>query len=740
MEILCFFSGVAFFYLKNGYALALLMVAIFFRPRFLLCAVFCLGFMWAWIHMLYVSPKGMPKYPVISSAMLTGSIISVPVVTPEKTQFELNVLSLNGKKVSGRALLSCYEDCPLVSVGELWQLEAKLKQPQNLGNPGGFNLVRALRARHIEWVGYTRRHTLKYLGEVKGVRTWLLRMRMYFSSHLKAVGFSPQTAAILNALTLGLGSGIQQEMWGLFRRTGTTHLMVISGAHIGLVAGLTYGGIKSVWSRLGRLPLKVPAARVASMGGILMALIYSVLAGFGVPAQRALIVCFFMLLRHITRMSFSIWQAYRYALLTVLLFEPHAVLMPGFYLSFIAVGILICVNQLVVYKGVKKVLCMQLACLVGLMPLTLFLFAYGSINGFFANLIAIPWVGFVLIPAGLITVFLGPHISFNVLYQALNKASDVLLQYLTWVDGFENININVSLNTMWCTISLMCALGLLLFFPIKRFLPVILVFITSGLYAKHEKVVWGEAVVDVLDVGQGLAVVIQTAHHKLIYDTGIQFYHGGDMGQLALIPYLKTLKTQLLDMVVISHPDIDHRGGLASLEKAYAIKDFVVDDPTFYHRGVSCHQYAPWRWDGVQFQFLPLSLDGGKKNNHSCILKVTTDFGSMLLTGDIEQLAERYLMTHYPKELESSYLLVPHHESNTSSSTAFLEQVAPKAAIVSLGFDNRYHFPHPKAARRYTLQSIPVYSTEKCGLVRVMLKKSAYIKQPLCTKHNKKDW
>ncbi|MDF1646223.1 MAG: DNA internalization-related competence protein ComEC/Rec2 [Legionellaceae bacterium] len=737
MEILCFFSGVAFVYLKNGYALGLLCVALFFRPRIFLCACFFMGAIWALLHAMCVVSTGMPKTSVIPRANIIGVISSIPDVTSEKTQFEFKIKSLNDKPAKARVLLTCYDECPHVSAGQVWRVDVKLKKPQNLGNPGGFNRVRSLDSHHIEWVGYTRRNTFEYLEKGGGIQQQLIKVRAYFSQHLNQHALQPETAGILQALTLGLGHQITQENWGLFRRTGTTHLMVISGAHIGLVAGLTYGGLRRFWSRFGGLALRLPAQRIASIGALLVAFIYSVLAGFGVPAERALIVCFFMLLRHIGHRSFTVWQAFRYALLAVLLFEPHSVMMPGFYLSFVAVGILITVNQIIQVKGIQKMICMQLACLFGLMPLTLFLFSYGSINGFFANFFAIPWVGFIIIPIGLLTVFLGTQCALDSVSLILDKAVGLLLMYLNWIDGFARINLDVALNTLWCVVLLMFAFGVALIFPIKRFLPVLLVFFVSGLYEKQDKIKWGEARIDVLDVAQGLAVMIRTAHHQLLYDTGVKFYRGGDMGQLAIIPYLKTLRTKYLDMIIISHPDLDHRGGLVSLEAAYTVRALLVDNPKFYHRGESCHQYSAWRWDGVFFEFLPMPLESRKKNNHSCILKVTTDFGSMLLTGDIERSAERYLVKNYAEKLVSSFLLVPHHESKTSSSSLFLEHVSPRAAIASYGFDNRYHFPHADAEARYEQQEIPVYSTESCGLVRIDLYRSSQFKPPECTKYNK---
>jgi len=696
-----------------------------------------LGLMWTAGHEAYISSYAMPKEGVIQHALLTGVVASIPGINPTKTQFEFELKSLNNKPVRARVLLSCYDACPTLRAGQVWQVQAKLKKPQNLGNPGGFNYVRSLNARHIEWVGYTRRDSFKFDGKTTAIKQQLLEARQHLSGSLSARKLGSKTAGILQALTVGLGSQINQDTWALFRRTGTTHLMVISGAHIGLVAGLTFSFLRRLWSCLGRLPLMIPAQRIASIGALLMAFIYSVLAGFGVPAQRAVVVCFFMLLRHMGGPCFTVWQAWRYALLSVLLFEPHSVMMPGFYLSFGAVAILISINQLISQQGILKALYLQLGCLLGLMPLTLFLFSYGSVNGFFANLLAIPWVGFVIIPLALFTVFLGSITSVTWTASILKPAVSILLSYLHWIDGFSVININASLTSLLMPLSIILGLSLFFILPKIRFLFLSIILMFPALLPKHEEIPWGEARIDVLDVAQGLSVVVKTAQHVLVYDTGIKFYRGGDMGELALIPYLKTLGVKALDAIVISHPDLDHRGGLESLEKAYSTRNFLVDDPNFYHRGSSCHDYPPWVWDGITFRFFPMPLESRKKNNHSCILQISNNTGQVLLTGDVESSGERYLVKHYGDALKSSILLVPHHGSKSSSSEMFLKQVAPMAAIASYGFDNPYHFPHTQAMKTYEAQKIPIYDTENCGLIQARLKRKAFPRQPTCTKHNK---
>jgi competence protein ComEC len=193
------------------------------------------------------------------------------------------------------------------------------------------------------------------------------------------------------------------------------------------------------------------------------------------------------------------------------------------------------------------------------------------------------------------------------------------------------------------------------------------------------------------------------------------------MGKLAIIPYLSTLGIKYLDKVIISHPDLDHRGGLASLEEKYAINELIIDNPAFYRRGLSCHQYPAWKWDGVAFRFFPIAEHLSGKNNNSCILQVSNSAGNILLSGDIEKLAENYLVKTYGKKLESTVLLIPHHGSKTSSSPDYINAVAPKYALVSYGFDNRYHFPHSQALKAYQFRNIPIYSTMDCGMIQVKL-------------------
>jgi len=729
MEILCFFAGIAFVFFKHSYPLFFLAIVLFFRPRFAAAGWFLAAIVWSLSHQWLVADQGMPAGELLNNALIEGEIVSIPTSTAGKTQFQFRVMSLNGKSVKATVQLACYDHCPTLHAGQYWQVRAKLKKPHNLANPGGFDYAGWLGARHITWSGYVRSNTFQQTQHHQ--HRSILSLREHLAMLLATIDPDEQTLGVLQALSLGVTSHIDKDEWELFRRTGTIHLMVISGAHIGLVAGLTYALSKWLWCRLGRLCFWCPAPKAASIAALAMALTYALLAGFAVPAQRALIVCFFMLVRNFCSRRFSVWQAWRYALLAVLVLEPHSVLLPGFYLSFIAVAILILINQRIHCTGLRKTLSMQLACLAGLMPLTLFWFSYGAVNGLVANLVAIPWVSFIIVPLALFTTLLAQWLVFPWLVVALKWSISGLLYYLSWIDSFALLNLNFSYTQIVSPLALMLAMAVALFLPLKRFLPAVVVLMIAACFPAFDTVKQDGVVVDVLDVGQGLAVVVRTAHHQLVYDTGVKFYHGGDMGKLALIPYLNTLGIQRLDKVIISHPDLDHRGGLLSLAEKFKIAELVVDDPAYYHRGSSCHQYPAWNWDGVSFRFFAIHKPLPGKNNGSCVLQIATGAGQVLLTGDIEKIAENYLISTYGGELSSSVLLIPHHGSKTSSSDAFVQLVAPRYAIASYGFDNHYHFPHSQAMNTYARHQVAVYNTMECGMVRVLLTTKDLMK-PVC--------
>lgn len=543
-------------------------------------------------------------------------------------------------------------------------------------------------------------------------------MRHYLSVLIQQHLDDPISSGIIQALTLGVTNHIARAEWDLFRRTGTTHLMVISGAHIGLVAGLIYSLFRWLWTRIPRLCLYRPAQQAGSVGGILAALVYSLLAGFAVPAQRSLIACIFMLSKNFGKQKFTGWQTWRYALFIVLLIEPHAVLLPGFYLSFLAVATLISSSQRISHlRGFRKTIALQIACLLGLMPFTLFWFSYGAVNGLLANLVAIPLVGYGIVPLGLLGLLLLVVFKSAVFLWPVTQLIHLLMGYLHGINTFAWINFDFGLTNLLQLFALSSAIITAVFLPDKKLILAVILLVVSALFPSFPKVGQGDFILNVLDVGQGLSLVVRTANHSLIYDTGMKFFQGSDMAELAINPYLHSIGVKQIDKVVISHPDLDHRGGLPSLEKSFPIGELLVDNVNFYKRGRNCHQTPDWDWDGIHFHFFPIKQSFRDKNNSSCVLQISSRTRKILLTGDIEKKAEHYLTETYGKQLAADLLVVAHHGSKTSSTRDFIDAVNPEFAVISAGFDNRYHFPHGITLDTLREKHIQIYNTIDCGML-----------------------
>lgn len=722
MEMLCFFAGIAFYYQKSLYPLYFLLSILFLRPKLVFVSWFFAAFLWCMFHQWLIADKGLPtNINLLNNAKLMGYIASIPTKSSSKTQFLFAVKYLNDNPVKMNILLSCYKKCPDVHAGEQWLLQAKIKKPLNLANPGGFDYVSWLGSRHIFWVGTIKSQNYALLTAASG-QYFLLELREKFAMKLQHLILHEEMLGIFEALTIGLTNHIDKSQWDLFRRTGTTHLIDISGEHIALIAGISYGLLKWLWKRLGHLCLRYPAPKVASAGAIIISFLYALIAGFAVPTQRSLIMCSVMLLRNFRNHTMSIWQSWCFALLLVLVFEPHSVYMLGFYFSFIAVAILISINQRMRLDKISKMLIMQIACLIGLMPLCLYWFSYGSLTGLIANLFAIPWVSFLIVPLALLITFLSPWCVIPGSIPLVKWLIAHFLYCLKFIDSFDVLNFNFTFTSGLSPLALMIAMGLLIFLPLKKFFPAISILLLASFFPHYENINVGDAKIDILDVGQGLAIIARTANHTIIYDTGMKFYQGSDMGKLAIIPYLNLLGIKKLDKIIISHPDLDHRGGLSSIEEKYPVEELIVNEPNFYKRGVSCHNHPSWQWDGITFRFFSISKRLQGKNNNSCILQISNTTEQILLSGDIEKIAENYLIDKYGKQMKSTILLIPHHGSKTSSSRKFIEHISPQYAIASYGFDNRYHFPHQQALDAYQSLGIQLFNTVDCGMVRLSLK------------------
>ncbi|GAA0762941.1 DNA internalization-related competence protein ComEC/Rec2 [Ideonella azotifigens] len=625
--------------------------------------------------------------------------------------------------------------------GEAWRLPVKLRRPHGAMNPGGFDAELWMFEQGLGAVGAVRAPRPGMAQRLDGPRWWqpvevLDTLRQRWRDRILLGTADPAATGLLAALAVGDQSAIDGKGWALYRQTGISHLISISGLHITLFAAMAGLLVGAGWRRSVRLRHWLPAPVAARWGGLVFATLYALMAGWGVPAQRT--VC--MLALAVVLRSFGPpWPALLLCALTgalVTLLDPWAMLQPGFWLSFAAVALLMMADAaepavlpepanwwarlLLVLRRAARA---QWVITVGLAPLTLVLFQQISLVGLPANWVAVPLVTFVITPLALLgTLWPGFWTLAGWLLQPL-------LAWLQWLASWPAASWGVPEST-----ALVMAFGLLggllLALPLPWRLRLLGVPLALPLlWPAVPRPPVGEFELVAADVGQGSAVVIRTAHHTLVHDTGPRFSVDSDAGQRVLLPLLQALGDTQLDTLVLSHRDLDHVGGapallarwpqvrlLSSLEAGHPLLAQAVHHET-------CAAGQQWDWDGVHFQMLfpapGAQLVGVKPNTVSCVLKVSDAAGrSALLTGDLEAAQEHMLVAQSPELLASTVLLVPHHGSHTSSSEEFLRAVGPKVAVVQVGYRSRFGHPHPQVLARYQALRVPVVRSDHCGAWR----------------------
>lgn len=677
-----------------------------------------------------------------------GVITSLPKTHQNQTSFDFQLQKIEGQAQNAKIRLTWQQvGNPSLHVGELWQLQVKLKKPHGLRNPGGFDYEKLLFMQGIRATGSVKNSKKNHcLGHFHG---------HYFLSHFRETleqkittllkNSDVKTVGLILALVMGAQHEITEAQWQTMRLTGTNHLMAIAGVHIAFISGLFYGLVNFLWRRLGNLALYFPAQKAGIVASLIVAVMYSALAGFSLPAQRALMVLALLSYGLLTHRTFSSWNLWSLALMMVLIFNPLAVLGISFWLSFGAVGfILYGLNHRLKAEGLWwKYGRVQWVVTLGLIPISLWLFQQASLISFFANLIAVPAVGLLILPLslmGAMLLFVIPMlgkwllllaaIGIHWIWRLLETLGSI--KWAVWQQAIPN---------GWVFVALMLGVLILLLprgFPgrwlgIFFFLPLCWGKIESPIF----KTIW----FTLLDVGQGLSAVVQTKQHVLVFDTGPPL--GQDnAGERVLIPFLRARGIHEIDTLIISHGDSDHHGGTQSLLEKMPVKQILTSCLECFVSGCSVGQYANktnkicvgnipvqaceagqrWWWDGVSFRVLNPDLKNlPTGNNASCVLKIGPDSGGILLTGDIEKPAEYDLLKRVKKRLASAVLVVPHHGSRTSSTSAFIDAVKATYVLFSVGYLNRFHFPNLKVVQRFDRTKAKLLETAGSGAIQLKL-------------------
>ncbi|EXJ14293.1 DNA internalization-related competence protein ComEC/Rec2 [Imhoffiella purpurea] len=737
-----FVAGVLSLYLSPGMpawaVAAAILTALGLRCKdygWSLIAAFALGLAWGQIHVPRTSSDPFPETLARTSLTIEGRIASIPVRSGGARRFLFDVeRSLNGGAplpFRGRVRLSWYRDAPVLRAGERWRLEVRLKPPHGYANPGGFDYERWLFEQGVGATGYVRKGAERLDAGPGSYR--LARWRQRLSEHIDQVLEGAPAAGLIRALTVGDRSGLDADDWDALTRTGTNHLVAISGLHVGLIAGGVWLAVRWLWSCGGRLALLMAAPRAAAIAALLAALGYAALAGFAVSTQRALIMLAVLLGALYWGRALRPYHAWSMALLAVVIWDPLAVLSYGFWLSFGAVGLLLFgLGQRLGRRGRLAIWWRaQWVVAIGLAPLVLLFFDRASVIAPLVNLVAVPLFGLLLplvLLASLLSLIPGASLPLVLISDLLGRC----LHGLVWLGGQDWAAYSLSERPLWAWVVAVAG-ALLLLAPRGlpgRWLGLILLLPVPLLPPSVPP--YGAAWVHLLDVGQGLAILVRTRDGTLIFDTGPRYPGGFDTGRQIVLPFLRAKGIERIDRLVISHADRDHSGGASALIREIEVGAIQSGEPEALDLpgATPCRSGDFWRWSGVEFRFLHPETVGGQGNDASCVLRITAGGRSILMTGDVGRAVEARLVERFGDDLRSEILVAGHHGSATSTSAVFIDRVAPEWVLYASGYANRFGFPSPEVRDRVDASGADSMNTATAGAIEVRLKADGGIEGP----------
>lgn len=670
-----------------------------------------------------------------SSCSVTAMIDALPRPSSHATQLMLRIQQVDaaGGDVACRSYFrgqrvrvgDYHLDRPDYQGGQVWRFDLRLKSPHGSANPGGFDYERWLFSQRIVATGSVHGKPTLLAEHADGFAAYLLSVRSQWRTRLldisQSEGKPDRGRGLLLGLTIGDSDYLGQEAWETLLATGTNHLLAISGLHVGMVSGLFAWLAGWLWSRT-RWCERLPARRVAAVVAVFAAWGYTFLAGMSVPTERTALMITILLAGLLLGRSWRLLDLWLVALVGVLLLDPFNVLTAGFWLSFGAVLIMLLWLQyrpaLAYWRDGFR---LQLIVTLALLPIVWGLFDRLAWSSLPANIVAVPVITLVITPLSLLVMvfvhFLPSVASF--LMGAINLLAEGLFGFLQWL-RLALPDSHIAAPVGWTL--LLAAMGVAWMLMPKqwpsRYLGLVLCL--PAVVYRPALIPEGQADIWFLDVGQGLAVIVHTTHHAMLYDAGPAFGES-DAGERTVVPALRALHISSLNQIVISHHARDHVGGLPSVLAAYPRVPVLSGEPLPGIEDAPCRDGARWQWDGVEFTTHQASLNHTSDNNRSCVLRIQSRAGRVLLTGDIEAAAEQALIDAHSggTELKSDVLYVPHHGSKTSSSAAFLDAVNPVAAVISAGKFNPFGHPHPVVLKRYQQRHIPVFITADGGAIEV---------------------
>ena len=713
----------------------LLLIGISARlPYLRLFAWFLLGFVTMWLAAWIVIDDRLDPAIQGETIGLVVRIVDFPRATKETLRF--NAEPENRPDLPASVRLSWYGPETVPRLGEVWQLRVRLRRPHGYSNPGGFDYEGWLFRQKIGATGYVVSHPDNQRLDALPVGR-ISRFRQEFVHRVTAMFPDDDAAAVLLAVAVGARHRISREQWDRYATTGTIHLMAISGLHIGLAAG---GVFILGWAVFALFCRRTNVRDMALIAAVLAAGMYAAVSGLAVPARRAILMAAFAAAAVLLRRRINGAALLAVPCLVLFFLNPVAIHAPGFKLSFAAVAILFWSLQnhfhplpfrdssWFDFPGATKAIgnlrrlgLLQLALLTGLFPLTTLIFGRFSLIAPLMNLLILPLFNFITVPFCLLGMICqGPlqgvgDALLTVAYHSIRQ----VLSLVSFAAGLPGVRAEILPPDGLMILIAMLPVGHVLFpsgWPGRK-----LVWIAMSAVLLYRPAGSAPGCLDyhVLDVGQGLAVVLRAGEHTVLFDTGPSFRGGSSTADLVVIPFLESRGIGKLDTFVVSHADQDHAGGAGTIATRFAIGTVFVGEtvPGLTLQQTPCSTASSWTADGVRFRFLHPPPDAAwEGNNASCVLEVATGNHKLLITGDIETPVEAAL-------LENRFIgavntvIVPHHGSRTSSSPDFVRRLKPELAIVSAGFGNRWGFPKDDVVRRWEHAGARLLETATSGAI-----------------------
>lgn len=664
-----------------------------------------------------------PAAKIGQAFQMRGTIVSIPKHQGIRTQFLFQSDALYQ--------VSWYGKTPRLHVGQVWQCWFKAKPVHFLQNPQDSDRRwRILATRYQARAYILSRHPCLL---VRDSGHWIALWREHMMRLISKSVTKPDLAGIIMALSVGARQHLTPMIWQVFQATGTSHLVAISGLHLGLIASGVFFIFEWLWRRSYFLCSCVPAKRSAALLTIMAVIFYAMIAGMSLPTERAMLMIIVIMLGDTVAWHWRLSDRLGLAFLAILLWQPLAVLSASFWLSFSAVFCIVYVFS----GGLKKLSTvaswwrLQLAVSLGLLPLTLWFFHKLSLIQIIANAAAVPWIGFVVVPLCFFAVLLSflSHTMASYVFASAALGLEPIWWVLQHMAAWRYA-------LLWHTISdwprlLLLIIGLFWLLAPKG-VPlrwVSLLLMLPAFFVSPAKIQCHSVRITVLDVGQGLSVALATSHHYLLYDAGPAFSGGFNAGADVVLPYYRWRGIDHIDRVVISHGDNDHIGGAQAVIDALKPSLVLTSVPKkLQHTTIKpCYAGQHWRWDGVDFRmFSPARGQAYKGNNSSCVLEVTVGNKRILLPGDIEAPIEKALL---PDLQPLAVLIAAHHGSASSSIAQFVTATHPKVVIFSTGFFNRFHFPAPKVVQRFIRVGSHLYNTATLGAITMTVDGSGILVQ-----------